>query len=175
MVLVFLTSLGNITDMNIDLKYLQKNLDLKRFVKLLDKITKWTNEKEIEFNFYDCCTSKEYPKISYSQITKDAMEKIEKLMWNGKFFETISSNFKIESSISKKSKRYADMSYQYQLVRSDINKVFYVTVYQFYDNTNDSYFVTYKSKDKKDALEKMKALSKKPIYLISDNQITYDD
>lgn len=159
----------------LDLNYFKKNLNLKKFVKLLDKTRKWTNEKEIEFNFYDCCSSKEYPKISYSQINEDTLEKIEKIMCNGKFFETISNNFKVESSISKKSKRYADMSYQYQLVRSDINKVFYVTVYQFYDSTNDSYFVTYKSNDKKNALEKMKALSKKPIYLISDNQITYDD
>ena len=159
----------------LDLNYLKKNLDLKKFVKLLNKTTKWTNQKEIEFNFYDCCTSKEYPKISYLQITKDAIEKVEELMWDGNFFEMISNNFKVESSISKKSKKYADMSYQYQLIRSDINKAFYITVYQFYDNTNDGYFVTYKSKDKKDALEKMKVLSKKPIYLISDNQITYDE
>ena len=159
----------------LDLNYLKKNLDLKKFIKLLDKTTKWTNQKEIEFNFYDCCTSKEYPKISYSQITEDAIEKIENLIWDGKFFERISNNFKLEGSIYKKSKKYTDMAYQYQVIKSDINKTFYVTVYQFYDNTNDSYFVTYKSKDKKDALDKMKSLSKKPIYLVSDNQISYDD
>jgi len=159
----------------LDLKYFKKNLDLKKFIKQLNKITQWTNEKDIEYKLYDCCTTKEHPKIQYNLITEDTMEKIEKLMWDGKFFQTISDNFKILKTIFKKSKKYEDMGYQYQLIRSDINKAFYVTVYQFYDNTNDGYFVTYKSKDKKDALEKMKVLSKKPIYLISDNQITYDE
>lgn len=159
----------------VDLKYLQKNLDLKKFIKQLDKIINWTNEKDIEYKLYDCCTSKEYPKIGFDLITEDTMEKMEKLMWDGKFFQTISDNFKVLKTIFKKSKKFKDMGYQYQLIKSEINKTFYITVYQFYDNTNDGYFVTYKSNDKKNAVNKINALSKKPIYLIADDKtIDYD-
>ena len=59
--------------------------------------------------------------------------------------------FKVLKSISKKSAIYEDR-YLYQLIKSKINKTFYITVYHKYDNTNDGYFVTYKSENQKDAL-----------------------
>ena len=162
--------------MKIDLHYLKKNLDLNKFLKELDKIIKWTNERDIYYKFIDCCETKQIPKNKISSLMdRETGPKLDELMAEGKFFETISKNFKKEKSITIISKRDNEQGWEYQLISSKTNKTYYVTVYQFYDHTNDSYFVTYKSKDKKDAYEKMKNLSKKPIYLISKNEITYDE
>jgi len=162
--------------MNIDLHYLKKNLDLKKFLKELDKTIKWINERDIYYKFIDCCATMQIPKNKISSLMdRETGPKLDELMADGKFFETISKNFKIEKSITISSKRHKEQGWEYQLISSKINNTYYVTVYQFYDHTNDSYFVTYKSKDKKDAYEEMKSLSKKPIYLMSKNEITYDD
>ena len=162
--------------MKIDLHSLKKNLDLKKFLKELDKIIKWTNERDIYYKFIDCCATKQIPKNKISSLMdRETGPKLDELMADGKFFETISKNFKKEKSITISSYRDKEQGWEYQLINSKINKTYYVTVYQFYDHTNDSYFVTYKSKDMKDAYEEMKSLSKKPIYLMSKNKITYDE
>ena len=133
--------------MKIDLKYLLLNLDLEKFVKLLNKTVKWTNEKDIYYKFIDCCQNKQMSKKNISSlIDRETVLKIDELMADGNFFRIISKNFKVIKSISRQSKMYGDMGYDYQLIKSNINNIFYVTVYQSYDYTNDSYFVTYKSK-----------------------------
>ena len=157
-----------------DLKFIKKNLDLEKFLKLLDNTIQDTNERDIYNKLIDCCKTKTLEKDKISFFLGGRIPKLDKSMYEGNFFELVSENFKVLKSISKKSAIYEDR-YLYQLIKSKINKTFYITVYHKYDNTNDGYFVTYKSENQKDALIKLKDLSKKPIRYISSGKVIYDE
>ena len=159
--------------MKVDLKYLKKNLDLKKFVKFLNKTLEWGNDRDIYYLFLEACSTK---KISYDDLF-DAIndnnlklyEKFEDQFISGMFLPTISDNFKLEKITDiigrKKSitNRHSplgatldpeeDAFWIFQIISSKINKTYYVAVYQGYDYHNDGYYINKKFKDKKFALK----------------------
>ena len=149
------------SDKKIDLKYLKKNLNLKIFIKLLNKTHNWGNDPDIYYNFLKSCkTSEINDEQLFDEINGKLYEKFEDQFVSGEFLPTISDNFKLIKSnfVSDIFDEHEEKSeyWIHQVISSKINKIYYIVIYQGYDTTNDGYYVHKKFKDKKKALNYIK-------------------
>jgi len=135
-----------------DLKNLRKNLNLKKFIKTLEP-QDFDNQKQIYLDLLQSCSSKkknadqledEYDKNGFNEYLDD-------LMVGGKFFSTISDNFKLEMDVCVEGEKGLDEFTSYFLISSKVNKTFYVIIYISEEDGNDGFYVAKKFKDKKKA------------------------
>mgnify|MGYP001170344961 FL=1 len=150
--------------MKIDLSYLKKNLNLKKFIKLLNTTLNWGNDPDLYYKFLESCETTEmnYDKL-FEEINgnnQKLYEKFENQFHSGKFLPTISNNFKLikTNHVSDVFDEYEEKReyWIHQVISSKINKIYYVVIYQGYDYTNDGYYVHRKFNDKKKALDYIK-------------------
>jgi len=152
----------------IDLKYLKKNLNLKKFISFLDNNTKdWGNDEAIYYDFLTACETDE---ISENELFNELNnwgklnEKLYDGFFTGKFLPLISDNFKLEDIsevIGPKLTEVKQHHYIHQIISSKINKSFYVLVYQGFDLTNDGYYCRKKFSNIKKAKNFIKEEQKK--------------
>ena len=156
------------TDQKIDLAYLKKNLNLKKFLKFLNKKNTESNSPEIYYDFLEACSTK----INTSDKLFEEInghewklyESFEDSFITGKFLPIVSENFKLEkvkSVYGKVLTEYKQHSYTHQMVYSKLNKTYYILLYRGYDSTNDGYTCIKNFKDKKLAIEFINKDSKK--------------
>jgi len=151
-------------DKKINLEYLKKNLNLKRFIKILDKQKQsWGNDRVIYYDFLKSCSDKKNDyNVLFNEINwhnQKLYRKFEDYFITGQFLPFISENFKLEKVFEIIGPKLTDIkqeSYTHQIVSSKINKCFYVLVYQGFDYSNDGYYCREKFKDKKSALNFIK-------------------
>ena len=159
------------TDQKIDLDYLKKNLNLKKFLKFLNKKNKnieFTNDLEIYYDFLKACSSrintddKLFDEISSHE--RKLYESFSDSFITGKFLSFVSENFKLEkvkSVYGKVLTEYKQHYFIHQMIYSKFNKTYYILLYQGYDVTNDGYICLTNFKDKKLALEFLNKKHKK--------------
>ena len=151
-------------DQKIDLDYLKKNLNLKKFIKLLSKTYSDHNAPDLYYKFLESCETTEmnYDKLFEEIISNNRKlyEKFEDEFHSGKFLPTVSSNFKLIKTnyVSDVFDDYEEKRayWIHQVIGSKINKIYYVVTYEGYDYTNDGYYIHKKFKDKKKALDYIK-------------------
>ena len=154
---------GPRTDQRIDLKYLQKSLNLKKLLKFLNKKNKnieFINDLRIYYDFLEACSTKinTHDKL-FDEINSHEQKLYERFrdsFITGRFLPLVSENFKLEkvkSVYGKVLTEYKQHSYTHQLIYSKSNKIYYVLLYRGYDNTNDGYACIENFKDKKLALD----------------------
>jgi hypothetical protein len=143
-----------------DLKNLRKNLNLKKFIKTLEP-QDFDNQKQIYLDLLQSCSSKkknadqmedEYDKNGFNEYLDD-------LMVGGKFFSTISDNFKLEMDVCVEGEKGLDEFTSYFLISSKVNKTFYVIIYISEHDGNDGFYVQKKFKLKNPAQNLIKKLS----------------
>ena len=132
--------------MRIDLKYLKNNLDLKKFIKALNKTHNWGNDKDLYYIFLESCSTSEISGDALSDYISTKLYNIfDDSFFSGRFLPLISKNFKLIKTnfVSDTFDEYEEKRehWIHQVVSSKINKIFYVIVYQGYDYTNDGYYV----------------------------------
>jgi len=148
----------------IDITYLKKNFDLKKFLKLIGKPSGIEENFEIYHDFINSCETKE---IRSHQLW-DILDNQEKsIMWSlankftdGKFFPFISKNFKILDVTYISDVDELDPSlreyYSVQLISSKINEKYYIASYHGMHSTiNDSYNIIKSFKNKQKAYDFM--------------------
>jgi len=132
----------------IDIKYLKKNFDLKKFLKFISKPCGIEENFEIYYDFIKACETKEMKSDQLFDILENQKEDImysfaDKFV-NGKFFPFISNNFKVlelckiteATDIDPSLKEY----YYVQLISSKMDKKYYIASYHGkYTTINDSY------------------------------------
>ena len=151
---------GPRTDQRIDLKYLQKNLNLKKLLKFLNKKNTEGNSPEIYYDFLEACSTKiNTADKLFEEINaheRKLNDSFDESFRTGKFLPLVSKNFKLEkvkSVFGKVLTEYKQHSYTHQLIYSKSNKIYYVLLYRGYDITNDGYTCVNNFKDKKLALD----------------------
>jgi hypothetical protein len=130
----------------INLDSVKENIDLKKFIKILDKkkITSG-NVKEIYQDFLNSCINKKTDnslRLAIVDLERNE-EFFEVYFTSGAFMGYISKNFTLKKKFRVNGKEWTDMKQEYyihQIVSSKINKCFYVLVYQGFDTTNDGYY-----------------------------------
>ena len=147
--------------MRIDLKYLKNNLDLKKFIKALNKTHNWGNDKDLYYIFLESCGTSEIAGDALSDYISTKLYNIfDDSFFSGRFLPLISKNFKLIKTnfVSDTFDEYEEKRehWIHQVVSSKINKIFYVIVYQGYDYTNDGYYVHKKFTEKEKALDYIK-------------------
>jgi len=147
--------------MEVDLQYLKKNLDLKKFIKALNKTHNWGNDRNLYYIFLKSCgTNKTTGDTLNNYISEGLYNSFEDSFYSGRFLPLISKNFKLiktnfvsDTFYKNKEKREY---WIHQVVSSKINKIFYIIIYQGYDYTNDGYYVHKKFTKKEKALDYIK-------------------
>ena len=149
----------------IDINYLKKNFNLKKFLKTLNKTSKDSEYLEIYKDFLNSCSTKKisgrqlYNAIEYYGDYKKLFMFLHSKFLSGKFFPFISNNFKVLKLSKVYGPPLADLrrsSYHYQLISSKIDKKYYIAVYKGYNFTDDGYYITKIVKDKKLAVNFIK-------------------
>ena len=132
----------------IDIKYLKKNFNLKKFLKFISKPCGIEENFEIYYDFIKACETKE---IKSDQLFDILENQKESLMWSlankftdGKFFTFLSKNFKVLDVCYIKEAGDFDPSlrefYSVQLISSKMDKKYYIASYHGkYSTINDSY------------------------------------
>ena len=171
-----------IANENIDLKYLQNHLNLKKFISYLNKnFRDWGNENDIFYNLLEACSTKiNNSDVLFHEIleNKKMYKKFDDEFSSGKFLPMISDNFKlikinfVEDIFDKYEEKRQYLVHQ--VISSKINKMYYVLIYQGYDYTNDGYYSHKKFKDKKQALDYIKSRKNKIWKKYVANQGKYD-
>ena len=132
----------------IDIAYLKKNFDLKKFLKFISKPSGIEENFEIYYDFIKACETKEIKSDQLFDILenqkKDIMYSFADKFANGKFFPFISNNFKVLELCKITEAGDTDPSlkeyYYVQLISSKINKKYYIASYHGkYTTINDSY------------------------------------
>ena len=147
----------------INITYLKKNFDLKKFLKFIDKPSGIEENFEIYNDFIDACATKKIKSdqlwnIYYDQIHLIRSSLIGKFM-TGDFFPFISKNFKVleyckitEAGVNT-DPSLAEFYYA-QLISSKMNKKYYIASYHGkYTTINDSYNIIKSFKNKQKAYD----------------------
>ena len=147
----------------INITYLKKNFDLKKFLKFIDKPSGIEENFEIYNDFIDACATKKIKSdqlwnIYYDQIHLIRSSLIGKFM-TGEFFPFISKNFKVleyfkitEAGVNT-DPSLAEFYYA-QLISSKMNKKYYIASYHGkYTTINDSYNIIKNFKNKQKACD----------------------
>ena len=152
----FVQIAGKRVSEKINLDYLKKNLNLKKFIKYLEKDIGDKGGLSIFDNFLEASSNKiSSEEELYNEIVENEEKlhkKLEDGFYSGTFLPLISDNFKLEKAITIKGpvlSEYKQHSYTHQIISSKINKTYYVLVYKGFDSTNDSHYLDKKFKDKK--------------------------
>jgi|TARA_B100001964_G_C13846833_1_gene428340 hypothetical protein len=149
--------------------HLKKYFDLKKFIKLLNKTRRTIDGFDIYYDYLDSCSHDSVDwEVYANQITRHDQKLYEEFRASfpkGLFFKKISSNFKVEKI---EYVDYYDQYVVYQIIKSKINKTYYIAVYSGWnyaatpdDPIRDSYYITKKFKEKKSALKFIKGKRKK--------------
>lgn len=145
-------------------KKIFKDFNLKKFIKLINK-----RHKKNEFAiWYFSLDASEKNGINWEDISReiDKAKLYNKLIdecYKGIYLQKLNNNFKLEKikykKIHKEVKCY-DRYESYQVIKSNLDKIFYILVYKeewyFNERTSKSYFVTKKFKEKNKALSFIK-------------------
>ena len=132
----------------IDIKYLKKNFDLKKFLKFISKPSGIEENFEIYYDFIKACETKEIKSDQLFDILenqkKDIMYSFVDKFANGKFFTFLSKNFKVLDVWYIKEAGNFDPSlrefYSVQLISSKMDKKYYIASYHSKHTViNDSY------------------------------------
>ena len=132
----------------IDISYLKKNFNLKKFLKFLSKPCGIEESFEIYHCFIDACSTKELKSDELWNILdnqdKSIMWSLADKFMNGKFFPFLSKNFKVLDVCYIKEAGDFDPSlkefYSVQLISSKMDKKYYIASYHgTYTTINDSY------------------------------------
>ena len=146
----------------IDISYLKKNFNLKKFLKFIGKPSGIEENFEIYHDFIDACATKE---IKSDQLWNILDNQKKSIMWSlapkfmdGKFFPFISNNFKVLELCKIIEAGDIDLSlkeyYYVQLISSKINKKYYIASYHGkYTTINDSYNIIKSFKNKQKAYD----------------------
>ena len=130
----------------IDIKYLKKNFNLKKFLKFISKPCGIEENFEIYHDFISACATKEIKSDQLHDILENQKESI---MWSlankftdGKFFTFLSKNFKVLDVcyIKEAGDPSSGEFYSVQLISSKMDKKYYIASYHGkYNTINDSY------------------------------------
>ena len=163
-----IASQNKINNIQIDIQYLKKNLDLNKFLKALDQLQNYFEgnsiiEKLLES--YPSFIDKDGDEID---ISEDAWESrnshsdslsndLDKLSQLGKLLTTISKNFEIIKD------DYIDINEDiyFVVIFSKINKTYYLSVERKNGRAPQATSIVYKSKKKDQVLKKMENLKNK--------------
>ena len=154
----------------INFNYLKKKLDLNLFLKLIYKNrSSFGNDMSIFYDLILACATKEITNEMLSNAIYDDEKLYNSLsdgFIDGSFFKKISDNFKrvhwtnITEAKTKENKWTYDEkhhSFSFYVIKSKIDKRFYVIVYQMWDYTNDGFYCRKKFKSKKEAVSFIKS------------------
>ena len=163
---------------NLDFEDLIENLNLKKFIKFLDKQCKykfkisplpWMHKKFPDI-FHDLVSSSVSKNMSYEKllngIYKNEGDFIHAAIENGTLLKHTDSNFKLEKSIyisfDDRDSAIGEY-YDYQIISSKINKSYYILVYHTSPGVphEDIYFCKKKLKDRSLAIKFVKEEHKK--------------
>ena len=146
----------------IDIKYLKKNFNLKKFLKFISKPCGIEENFEIYYDFIKACETKEIKSDQLFDILENQKESI---MWSlankfrdGKFFTFLSKNFKVLDVWYIKEAGNFDPSlrefYSVQLISSKMDKKYYIASYHSKHTViNDSYNIIKSFKNKQKACD----------------------
>ena len=146
----------------INIAYLKKNFDLKKFLKFIGKPSGIEENFEIYHCFIDACATNEIKSDKLWNIL-DSQKK--SIMWSlaskfmdGKFFPFISKNFKVLELCKITEAGDTDPSlkeyYYVQLISSKMDKKYYIASYHGkYTSINDSYNIIKSFKNKQKAYD----------------------
>ena len=160
----------------IDIKYLRKKFNLKKFISLLNKNKK--DYREIFDNYLAACSDKEIDRNRlFDELNGTPLYlKFEDSFLTGRFLPMISDNFILiktyyiaEPKTDENKYIYDEkhLSFDHQILKSKVDGCIYVLIYHGYDYTNDFYYFRKKFKLQKDAeqfIKKEHKLLKKNIY-----------
>ena len=146
----------------INISYLKKNFNLKKFLKFIGKPSGIEENFEIYHDFIDACATKE---IKSDQLCNILDNQKKSIMWSlapkfmdGKFFTFISKNFKVlelckiteAGDIDPSLKEY----YYVQLISSKMDNKYYIASYHGkYTTIDDSYNIIKSFKNKQKAYD----------------------
>ena len=136
----------------IDIAYLKKNLDLKKFLKLISKKNDIEENFLIYLDFIEACSTKN---LNYDQLLNKVDYEGTSLRYsiadkfvNGKFFPFISKNFKVLKLHKIYGPAEGGEFYFIQLISSKMDKKYYIAGYRGRDSINDSYCIIKNFKNK---------------------------
>ncbi|WP_072090947.1 hypothetical protein [Candidatus Pelagibacter communis] len=157
---------------NLDFDDLIRNLNLKKFIKYLDKQCKYKfkisplpwMDKKFPDVFNDLVSSSLGKNITHKKlldgIYKNEGDFIHAAIENGTLLKNADINFKLERSIYIRfddNDSVYDHYYDYQIISSKINKCYYILVYHTCPGVDDDiYFCKKKSKDRNSAIKFVK-------------------
>tara|TARA_Y100000768_G_scaffold53187_1_gene34982 strand:+ start:49 stop:552 length:504 start_codon:yes stop_codon:yes gene_type:complete len=146
----------------INISYLKKNFNLKKFLKFIGKPSGIEENFEIYHDFIDACATREIKSDQLWNILdnqkKDIMWSLSDKFTDGKFFPFISKNFKVLDVLYVKELGEIDPSlkefYSVQLISSKMDKRYYVASYHGkYTTIDDSYNIIKIFKNKQKAYD----------------------
>ena len=147
-------------------KYIKKHFDLEKFIKFINK-----RHKQEEFAiWYLFLEASESNAVNWEDISRkigdeNLYNKFIDDCYKGIFLQKLNKNFKLEKIKFKevhKDIQCYDRYESYQLIKSNLDKTFYILIYKeiWYmgERTSKSYYVTKKFKEKNKAISFIKKI-----------------
>jgi|TARA_Y100000310_G_C20292041_1_gene627652 hypothetical protein len=139
--------------------YIKKNFNIEKFIKLINK-----RHKQEEFAiWYLSLEACENNNVNWNDITRkvgheNLYNKFVDECYKGVFLQKLNKNFKLEKIRFKEV--HNDRRESYQLIKSNLDKTFYILIYKeewyYNERTSKSYYVTKKFKEKNKAISFIK-------------------